>query len=77
MKRTYIKPLYKGVIFGIAVRCVEVEIKNKGCINPCLKCVAEGLKMCIEDKSLDTRPACFSNDPENLSKKPLYYIEAK
>ena len=28
-------------------------------------------------KRLSTCPACFGNDPENLSNKPLYYIKLR
>lgn len=60
--------------------------------NICGNCALEKYKICFEYKAmpktktqasfvkiihLDTRPACFGNDPDNLSKKPMYYVLAE
>jgi len=71
-KRTYLPPNECTRIFGVYVICKEIKLKNDTLPNPCYFCCLERLKIC-ENKFSDTRPACFGNDPENLSKKPLFY----
>ena len=68
----------------IARQVSETEANDK---RPCLKCTFENSGLCFESyrdnklkltitKQLSTRPCCFANDKENLSKKPLYFVKA-
>ena len=71
-KRIYIAPGTTSRIFGGVIIAKEIILKNDTLLNPCYFCYLERLKIC-ENKFSETRPACFGNDPENLSKKPLFY----
>ena len=63
-----------GIIYGISVTAKEtVEYVDRS--SPCEKC-AFVRHICCDVKSAKrnpNRPACFANDPENLSKKSLYF----
>ena len=74
--KTYIHPFTTGRIQGIKVLSVQIDVTKNIDINPCLKCVIEPMQICFckdGKKRLETCPACFSNDPENKSKKPIYF----
>lgn len=85
--RTYIAPDKKGIIAGIKVKALSLQNRNvDNYDNVCASCVIKPLKMCfqyraigshISQKSLDTRPACFGNDPENIAKISVYYTKEK
>lgn len=77
-KKQYIAPCEIGRINGVTVLAKEVfpEVDEKNC--PCVNCIMLRSNICFSKstkKSLPTRPACFGNDPENLSNKSLYYIK--
>jgi len=75
MGRQFIAIGGKGVINGIIVvakSTVSVPgIKRKyNYPSPCSYCC---FKKCVITS--DSRPACFANDPENLDKRSIYYVE--
>lgn len=78
-KKQYIAPNELGRIDGIAVVAnlftKSVEDLQSGCED----CVIQTSHICfsrIDRKSIETRPACFGNDKENLSKQPIFYRKA-
>ena len=74
-KRIYIAPGSLGVIDGIEVESRVLTILPTGSTSSCKYCAVRDLGICFnnEDKRESSAPACFGNDPENLSKKPLFY----
>ena len=77
-KKQYVAPGEVRKINGVEVLATEVfsEMNEKRC--PCANCAILDQKICfsqVDKKSLPTRPACFGNDTENLSNKPLYYTK--
>ena len=90
--RTYIAPNKKGEIAGIKVKALSLLTHNLELesVQPtCTGCIVKRLNICFKDelvevgkekeihhRHLDTRPACFGNDPENKSKTPIFYVKA-
>ena len=90
--RTYIAPDKKGEIAGIKVKALSLlthNIELESVQPSCTGCVLKCLNICFKDAftmskdreedsnpHLDTRPACFGNDPENKSNIPLFYVKA-
>lgn len=87
--RTYIAPNKTGEIAGIKVKALSLQKRIIEHESPCVKCVIKEKNICFKDvfikekgikiikhKQLDTRPACFGNDPENLRHVPVYYVKA-
>ena len=85
--KKFIAPGCVGVIWGNKVTARIVSESDESYKRPCLKCVFENAGLCFEShrddklrltiqKQLPTRPCCFANDKENLSKKPLYFVKA-
>ena len=74
-KRIYIAPDRLGVVNGVEVESKVLTSMPTGSTSSCKYCAVRDLKMCFDKfgKQKDSRPACFGNDPENLSKKPLFY----
>lgn len=77
-KKQYIAPGEIGRINGVTVLAKEVlsEMNEKIC--SCVNCAILNQQICFSKatkKLLPTRPACFGNDKENLSNKPLYYVK--
>ena len=75
-KKQYIAPGEIRKINGVEVRSKKVFIEMDEARCPCALCIIEKQGICFDPKtkhSLPTRPACFGNDTENLSNKPLYY----
>lgn len=77
-KKQYIAPREIRKINGVEVMAKEVSTEMDLRIRPCSKCIIADQNICFDNvnkKSLPTRPACFGNDPENLSNKSLYYTK--
>jgi len=77
-KKQYIAPGEIRKINGVEVTAKEVFSEMDLKICPCVNCVILDQQICfsrIDKHSLPTRPACFGNDTENLSNKPLYYTK--
>lgn len=77
--KQYIAPGEAGEINGVKVLAVNIPIKFNELTCPCLGCIISQEKICFsrkDKKSLDTRPACFGNDKDNKSRKPLYYVKS-
>ena len=85
--KKFIAPGCVGVIWGNKVTARIVSESDESYKRPCLKCVFENVGLCFEShrddklrltiqKQLPTRPCCFANDKDNLSKKPLYFVKA-
>ena len=85
--KNFIAPDCVGVIWGVKVVARIVSETKANDKRPCLKCEFENKGICFEyyrdnelklgiSKQLPTRPCCFANDKENLSKKPLYFVKA-
>lgn len=77
-KKQYIAPGEIRKIDGVEVIAKEVFAEKGEKICPCVNCIMLRSNICFSKatkKSLPTRPACFGNDPENLSNKSLYYIK--
>ena len=77
-KKQYVAPGEIRKINGVEVTAKEISvgIDEKTC--PCINCIMLRSNICFSKttkKSLPTRPACFGNDPENLSNKSLYYVK--
>ena len=77
-KKQYIAPGEVRKINGVEARAKKVFIGMDDVRRPCTLCIIEKQGICFNPEtknSLPTRPACFGNDPENLSNKPLYYTK--
>ena len=77
-RKQYIAPGEIRKINGVEVLAKEVSTKMDEKICPCVNCVILNQNICFDNvtrRSLPTRPACFGNDPENLSNKSLYYTK--
>ena len=76
--KQYIAPGEVRKINGVKARAKKVFIGMDDVRRPCTLCIIEKQSICFDPEtkhSLPTRPACFGNDPENLSNKPLYYTK--
>lgn len=76
--REYLAPGSTGMISGELV--VSKAFKNDAdtCQYTCAKCAILKLGICFDKatkKRKKTCPACFGNDVENLSRKPLFFKE--
>lgn len=77
-KKQYIAPGEVRKINGVEVKAKEVFFEMDLRICPCTNCAILKQQICFSranKKSLPTRPACLGNDPENLSRKSLYYTK--
>ena len=77
-KKQYIAPGEIRKINGVEVLAKEVSTEMDLRMCPCSNCITADQNICFDKKtkkSLPTRPACFGNDPENLSNKSLYYTK--
>lgn len=77
-KKQYIAPGEIRKINGVEVMAKEVSTEMDLRMCPCSNCITADQNICFDNvtrKSLQTRPACFGNDPENLSNKSLYYTK--
>lgn len=75
--REYLKLESTGIIAGELVFAKTFNGDAKSCQLSCKQCVFYAKNVCFDKrtkKRLNTAPACFGNDPENKSKKPLYYV---
>ena len=76
-RKQYIAPGEVRKINGVEARAKKVFSGMDEVRCPCTLCIVEKQGICFDPEtknSLPTRPACFGNDPENLSKKSLYYV---
>ena len=74
----YTEPAMPRKINGVEVIAKEFGDKLNFQNTSCTNCEISKQNICFDKatkKSLPTRPACFGNDPENLSNKPLYYTK--
>lgn len=77
-KKQYVAPGEIGRINVVTVLAKKVFTEMDEKIRPCVNCIILDQQICFSKatkKSLPTRPACFGNDPENLSNKSLYYTK--
>lgn len=77
-RKQYIAPGEVRKINGVEARAKEVSTEMDLRMCPCSNCITADQNICFDKKtkkSLPTRPACFGNDPENLSNKSLYYTK--
>ena len=75
-KKIYIAPGEIRKINGLEVLSKLVHDGFDYKTYPCSNCAIANQNICFDSKTkkqLHTRPACFGNDKENLSKKSLYY----
>ena len=63
-----------GIIYGVTVVAKET-IEYQDYSSPCDRCAFSRHKCCDvkSAKRNPNRPACFANDPENKSRKSLYF----
>ena len=74
--KQYIAPGEIRKINGVEVIAKEFGLYTNWLERSCSNCEIKKQNICFDPKtkkSLPSRPACFGNDPENTSNKPIYY----